>query len=111
MKLSLRKLHDICIVDVKDDVDLYNAHELKELVNKLGDKQVRKLIINMEQVEYIDSSGIGSLIHIYTLYKKEPRQLRIVNVHGSVEKVIKLTKLMEYFPIVNELSDAISQLK
>lgn len=110
MELGLRRYKEIYIVDVKGDLDLYNAHELKEIVNKLTNKKVEKLVINMESVDYIDSSGVGALIHIFTNMKKIGARLKIANVHGSVAKVIKLTKLMNYFPIVDNLNLALQQL-
>lgn len=110
MELGLRKYKNIYILDVKSDMDLYNAHELKEAFNKLIDKKVKTLIINLENVEYIDSSGIGALIYIFSTAKKKNCRLKIANVHGSVAKVITLTKLMNYFPIVDTINDAIQQL-
>jgi len=110
MELGLRRYKEIYIVDVKGDLDLYNAHELKEVVNKLTNKKVEKLVINLESVDYIDSSGVGALIHIFTNMKKIGAQLKIAKVHGSVAKVIKLTKLMNYFPIVDNLNLALQQL-
>lgn len=110
MELGLRRYKEIYIVDVKGDLDLYNAHELKDVVNKLMNKNVEKLVINMENVDYIDSSGVGALIHIFTTLKKRAAHLKIAKVHGSVAKVIKLTKLMGYFPIVDNLNVALHQL-
>lgn len=110
MELGLRKYKEIYIVDVKSDMDLYNSNELKVLVNNLMKRNVEKLIINLEEVEYIDSSGVGILIYIFTELKKKNCQLRFARVHGSVAKVIKLTKLLDYFPIVDNINIAINQL-
>jgi len=110
MEIGFRKYKQIYIVDVKGDMDLYNAHELKDVVNKLIHKSVTRIIINLEKVDYIDSSGVGALIHIFTSIKRNGFKLRITNVHGSVAKVIKLTKLMGYFPIVDDVKTALQQL-
>ena len=64
-------------------------------------------IINLEQVDYIDSSGIGALIYICSTIKKMNLKLAISNIHGSVKKVIELTKLMGYFPIANSVEEAL----
>ena len=74
------------------------------------EKNVKKFIINLEQVDYIDSSGIGALIFICSTIKKMNLKLSISNVHGSVKKVIELTKLMGYFPISNSVEEAILSL-
>ncbi len=110
MEIGFRKYKQIYIIDVKGDMDLYNAHELKDVVNKLIQKSVTRIIINLEKVDYIDSSGVGALIHIFTSIKRNGFKLRITSVHGSVAKVIKLTKLMGYFPIVDDVKTALQQL-
>ena len=110
MELKIRKNGEIYIIDVNGEMDLYNSYKLKELVMKMLEKNVKKFIINLEQVDYIDSSGIGALIFISSTIKKMNLKLSISNVHGSVKKVIELTKLMGYFPISNSVEEAILAL-
>ncbi|MGI5173934.1 anti-sigma factor antagonist [Treponema sp. OMZ 840] len=107
MELKIRKSAEIYIIDVNGEMDLYNSYKLKELVMKMLEKKVQNFIINLEQVDYIDSSGIGALIYICSTIKKMNLKLSITNVHGSVKKVIELTKLMGYFPIANTVEEAI----
>lgn len=111
MELKIRKNEDIYIIDVNGEMDLYNSYKLKELVMKMLEKKVAKFVINMENVEYIDSSGIGALIYISSTIKKLNLKLLITNVRGSVKKVIELTKLMGYFPITQSLTEAIKSMK
>ncbi len=110
MELKIRKSAEIYIVDVNGDMDLYNSYKLKELIMKMLEKKVRTFIINLEQVDYIDSSGIGALIYICSTIKKMNLKLSITNVHGSVKKVIELTKLMGYFPIASTVEEALGLL-
>lgn len=107
MELKIRKNNDVYIVDVNGEMDLYNSYKLKELVMKMLEKNVKKFIINLDQVDYIDSSGIGALIYICSTIKKMNLKMAITNIHGSVKKVIELTKLMGYFPVANSLEEAI----
>ena len=109
MELKMRKNKDVFIIDVSGEMDLYNSYKLKELVMKMMERQVKSVVINMEAVDYIDSSGIGALIHIYSTMKKASCQLYMTNIHGSVKKVIELTKLMGYFPITNSLEEALQK--
>ena len=97
MELKIRKNGEVYIIDVNGEMDLYNSYKLKELVMKMLEKNVKSFIINLEQVDYIDSSGIGALIYICSTIKKMNLKLAISNIHGSVKKVIELTKLMGYF--------------
>ena len=70
MELKIRKNGEIYIIDVNGEMDLYNSYKLKELVMKMLEKSVKSFIINLEQVDYIDSSGIGALIYICSTIKK-----------------------------------------
>jgi anti-sigma B factor antagonist len=110
MELKIRKSGKNYIIDVIGEMDLYNSYKLKELVMKMLEKKVGRFIINLQNVEYIDSSGIGALIHIWSTIKKMNNQLILTNIHGSVKKVIELTKLMCYFPITSSIEEAILKL-
>jgi len=107
MELKIRKNGEVYIIDVNGEMDLYNSYKLKELVLKMLEKNVKSFIINLEQVDYIDSSGIGALIYICSTIKKMNLKLYISNIHGSVKKVIELTKLMGYLPIANSVEEAL----
>ena len=91
MELKIRKTGEIYIIDVNGEMDLYNSYKLKELVMKMIEKNVKLFVINLEQVDYIDSSGIGALIYICSTIKKMNLKLAISNIHGSVKKVTELT--------------------
>jgi anti-sigma B factor antagonist len=106
MELKVRKSQEIYIIDVQGELDLYNAYKLKELLTKMFEKKIERFIINLDEVEYIDSSGIGVLIYISSTVKKSNLKLAITNVHGPVQKVMELTKLTDYFPITATLDDA-----
>ena len=111
MELKIRKNEEVYIIDVQGEMDLYNSYKLKELLLKMIEKKIEKFIINMSDVEYIDSSGIGALIYITSTIKKMNLHLSIANVHGSVKKVIELTKLTGFFPIFSNLEEAVKSLE
>lgn len=110
MELKIRKNNDVYIIDVLGEMDLYNSYKIKELVMKMVEKNVKKFCINMEQVDYIDSSGVGALIYINSTLKNLGHKLVISNIHGSVKKVIELTKLVGFFPLANSVEDAVVML-
>lgn len=111
MELKIRKSGETYIIDVNGEMDLYNSYKLKELVMKMLEKKVERFVINLENVDYIDSSGIGALIYICSTIKKMNLRLVITNIHGSVKKVIELTKLMGYFPITQTIEEALQKME
>jgi anti-sigma B factor antagonist len=111
MELKIRKNEEIYIIDIIGEMDLYNSYKLKEVFMKMLEKKIEKIIINMEDVEYIDSSGIGALIYITSTIKKINLRFAVANVHGSVKKVIDLTKLAGFFPIQPNMEEAIKAME
>ncbi len=107
MELKVRKAGEVYIIDVEGEMDLYNAYKLKELSISLLEKDISRFIINLQDVDYMDSSGIGALIFICSTMKKQNLKLALTNIHGSVKKVIELTKLTSYFPISATMDDAL----
>ncbi len=110
MEIKIRRYESIYIVDIYGDMDMYNANDVKNLINTMIKKDIRYYIINLDNVDYIDSSGIGALIYVHSELKKRNMALRIVNVKGSVKKVIELTKLIGFFQIAPTVKDGIAEL-
>jgi anti-sigma B factor antagonist len=113
MEIKLRQysFKPIYVIDITGEMDLYNSYKVKEFVQQLMDQKKQHFILNLEGLNYIDSGGIGSLINIFTMIKKENLKLQITNVHGSVRRVIELTKLLNYFPISENIDSAVAKLE
>lgn len=108
MEINRRESADIVVLDISGEIDLYNAPEIKDTINQLIEDQKYNVIINLEKVSYIDSSGIGALISSLSSLKKYQGGLKIINVYVSVRKVFELTKLTSFFEIFDSESDAVS---
>ena len=108
MDISRRESGNVVILDINGEIDLYNAPEIKEIISKLIEEQKYSIIINLDKVSYIDSSGIGALISSLSNLKKYQGGLKIIHVSGSVRKVFELTKLTSFFEIFDKEQDAIA---
>lgn len=109
MELKLRNMSGVTVIEIEGEIDLFHAGKLKKLVTTLFEKNVNRVIINMQKITYVDSSGIGALLHIFSESKKRNLRIFFSNIHGSVKKVIELTKLTGYFPIIDDVEDAVRQ--
>jgi len=107
MDISSRAKGEVVILDISGEIDLYNAPEIKDIVNKLIDQKKYNVIINLKEVTYIDSSGIGALISSLSNLKKYQGGLKIINVFASVKKVFELTKLTSFFEIYDSEDEAV----
>ena len=109
MEITQRENGGIVIMDIQGEIDLYNAPEIKDNIQKLIEAQKYNIIINLEKVSYIDSSGIGALISSLSNLKKYQGGLKIINVYASVKKVFELTKLTSFFEICDSEEEALSK--
>ena len=109
MEISQREADRVVILDIQGEIDLYNAPEIKDTMQKLIEAKKYNIIINLEQVSYIDSSGIGALISGLSNLKKYQGSLKIINVYASVKKVFELTKLTSFFEIYDSEEEALSK--
>ena len=108
MEIKEREVSGVTLFDIIGEIDLYNAPDIKDLIKKNIEQQKYNIIINLEKVSYIDSSGIGALISSLSNLKKYQGALKIINVHGSVRKVFELTKLTNFFEIYESEQQALS---
>ncbi len=111
MDITKRTKDDVVILDISGEIDLYNAPEIKDIINSLIEEKKFNVIINLEKVTYIDSSGIGALISSLSNLKKYQGGLKIINVFASVRKVFELTKLTSFFEIYDTEEAAIESFK
>ena len=109
MEISQREKQKVVVLDIQGEIDLYNAPEIKDAIQKLIEQQKYNIIINLEKVSYIDSSGIGALISSLSNLKKYQGSLKIINVYASVKKVFELTKLTSFFEIYDSEDEALAK--
>ena len=107
MEIRSRKNGKVVILDISGDIDLYNASEITNMINKISENEKYNIVINLKDVSYIDSSGIGALISCSSLLKKSQMGLKIINVYASVKKVFELTSLTSFFDIYDSEEEAI----
>jgi anti-sigma B factor antagonist len=87
------------------------ATEINEEFNQLIDKNKLKVVIDLKEVEWMNSSGLGILIGAVSLYKNNDGQLRLIHVSERIQNLLKITKLAGIFEINNSLEAAVSSFK
>ena len=85
------------------------AGEINELINNLLDKDKKKVIIDLDKVGWMNSSGLGILIGAVTTLKNNGGKLIIVNVSERIENLLKITKLSNVFEIEQNIDTAITK--
>jgi len=88
-----------------------NGPQILEKVSGYLDKKIKYIIINLEEVRYINSSGIGVLITILTKFRNKDGELYLVNPSEHVQKLLIITKLKAIFSIEESMEEALEKIK
>ena len=100
MSYSEKTVNDVLIIDINGDVDLENSDSLREQVSIALDENT-KVSVDMNEVTYIDSSGIAALIESKQKAEETSKEFKILRPSESVSSVLKMAKLDTFFVIEN----------
>ncbi|HMB01993.1 MAG TPA: STAS domain-containing protein [Spirochaetota bacterium] len=99
MEITKEEVEDILIFYIDGKIDMYCATQAKDFIlNEVDNAGMKKIIINLKDVDYLDSSGIGSLVNVYAAIR-ENGKMRICEIQEQVYSVLKLTGLIGFFQI------------
>ena len=112
MKYSHKIESDVLFLSLEGDlIGEVKGAELLEVVNNAINDNVKWCAIDISQVRYINSSGIGVLITILTKFRNKDGEVCIVNPSNHVKKLLIITKLTAIFNIVDSVEEAVEKLK
>jgi anti-sigma B factor antagonist len=112
MKLVKKVIDSILILDITGEIRLgESAAQLSaELERILNDDAVKGVILNMENINYIDSTGLGELVGYLGRFKDKGKKLRLVKPNHTVVRLLQLTKLDQVFIIKSDEESALEDL-
>jgi anti-sigma B factor antagonist len=108
MQIEERRVDDVVILDVKGRVTLGEGDEiLKDKVNSLLNQGSRKLVLNLAQVPYIDSAGLGEIVRTFTTVSRQGGSLKLLNLTKRITDLLAITKLLTVFETFDSEADAV----
>ena len=112
MKTSTRTVNGIVIVDLSGRITLGEGSVLlRDLVRDLVTKGQRKILLNLGDVTYIDSSGIGELVSAFTTVRNQGGELKLLNLTKKVHDLLQITKLYTVFDVKDDEATAVAAFK
>jgi anti-sigma B factor antagonist len=109
MKATVRQVDSVTVVDVRGRITLgEDCKLLREVIREQLAKDHKNLLLNLADVTYIDSSGIGELVSAYTAISNQGGQLKLLSLTKRVHDLLQITKLYTVFDIHNDEAAAIS---
>jgi anti-sigma B factor antagonist len=108
VKLNTRQVGDVTVIDVSGRITLgEGSSTLRDALRELIAKGNKKILLNLSDVSYIDSSGIGELVSGFTTVTNHGGQLKLVGLSKRVKDLLQITKLYTVFEVHEEEADAI----
>src|SRR4051795_6919484 len=108
MKASTRQVDGVSIVDCSGRITLGEGSiTLRDTVRELLSKNQKKILLNLGDVTYIDSSGIGELVSAFTTVRNGGGELKLLNLTKKVHDLLQITKLYTVFDIKDDEPSAI----
>jgi len=112
VKLTSRQVGDVTVVDAAGRITLgEGASAFRDTVRDLAAKGNKKLLINLSEVSYIDSSGIGEMVSAFTSVTNAGGQLKLIGLSKRVKDLLQITKLYTVFEAFDDETEAVRSFK
>ena len=108
LSLETRQEGDRTIIEVGGEIDVYTAPKLRECISGLVDDGQQKLVIDLEQVEFMDSTGLGVLVGGLKRVRTVEGTLELVCTQERLLKIFRITGLSKVFLIHGSQSEALA---
>ena len=108
MNITERKAGDVTILDVEGKILLGEGDvQLKHKIDELVEKKQTKLVLNLANVPYMDSGGLGEIVRSFTTVKRAGGELKLLNATARISDLLTITKLYTVFDIHDEEPKAV----
>ena len=110
MQLSERRIGDVVIVDVSGKITLGDGSDqaFKDKMRSLVQQGHTKLLLNLGEVSYVDSAGLGELVQSYAIVNKNGGTLKLLNVTKRIKDLLSITKLLMVFETFDSEAEAVT---
>jgi anti-sigma B factor antagonist len=112
LTIASREVDGVTVLDLSGRITLGEGSvQLRDAVRDLIGKGQKSILLNLADVNYIDSSGLGELVSAYTTARNQGASLKLLNLTKKVHDLLQLTKLYTVFDIYDDEASAIGSYK
>ena len=109
MKVNTRQVDGVTILDLSGRITLGEGSvTLRDVIRDLTNKGQKSILLNLGDVSYLDSSGLGELVAAYTSVKNSGGELKLLNLTKKVQDLLQITKLYTVFDVKEDEASAVS---
>ena len=108
MSITKRKLDDVVILDLAGRITIGEGTiMLRGRIRDLMQEGNRKFLLNLAEIDYIDSSGLGELVSSFTTVRNQAGQLKLLGLTHRVRDLMQITKLLTVFDVFDREAEAL----
>jgi anti-sigma B factor antagonist len=108
MQIEERAVGEVVVLDLKGKITLGEGDELlKDKVNSLVNQGHKKIVLNLADVPYIDSAGLGEVVRTYTTVSRQGGSLKLLNLTKRITDLLSITKLLTVFETFDSENEAV----
>jgi len=112
LSIKDREVGDVTILDLSGKITIGEGSvQLREAVRRLLDDGKKKILLNLGEVAYVDSSGIGELVSSYTTTNNNGGHLKLLNLTKKIQDLLMITKLLTVFETFDSEASALESFK
>lgn len=112
MKLNTRQIDNVTILDLSGRIVLGEGSiQIREAIKELVAKGQKWILLNLADVNYIDSSGLGELVSSYTTVRNAGGELKLLNLTKKVHDLLQITKLYTVFDVKDDEATAVAAFR
>jgi len=108
LELKVRKQGAHAVLEVAGEIDVYTAPKLREKLIELVNEGSYHLVVDLEKVDFLDSTGLGVLVGGLKRVRNHDGSLELVCTQDKILKIFRITGLTKVFPIHDSVEDAIA---
>jgi len=108
LKINTTQRDSAIILDIYGEVDLYSSPEVRDVLLKHVENETSVIVVNLNHVTYIDSSGVATLVEGLQEMGKYSGKLKLTNLHNTVRQVFELSSLDKVFEIHDTPEEALN---
>jgi len=108
MQTKSRQIGDATVIDISGRITVGEGNiALREIIRDLADKGTKRIVLNLGEVNYVDSSGIGELVKTHTTIRNKGGELKLANLNQRVHDLLQMTRLSTVFDIQKDVTSAV----
>lgn len=108
MAVKTETKNGLVVCQIDGDIDINSSPDIKKAFDKLISKKTPRMVINLSKVNYVDSSGLATLVEILKNMRMYGGKMRITNLSPKVKGLFEITKLDRLFEILPEEEEAVT---